>query len=95
MPQDNALRRRNEPPFVGIRVVREIRGLTLPALAERIETHLGKAVDPDHLSNVERGWKNPSNALLHAWALALGIEPLDVRPGTAIVPSQTSQTVAS
>lgn len=73
------LRRRIEPPFVGVRVLREVRGLTLPALAERIEEHLGKPVDPDHLSNVERGWKNPSNPLLNAWALALGINPLDLK----------------
>lgn len=64
-------------PQVGIRLLREAHGLTLPALVERINEH-GVEVTPDHLSNCELGWKRPSTPLLHAWAKALGITRLDV-----------------
>lgn len=65
------------PPQVGIRKLREAYALTIPALVERIEEH-GVKVTADHISNCELGWKRPSNHLLHAWAKALGISPLDV-----------------
>lgn len=70
-------RERVNPPTVTIRVLREAHGLTLPALAQRIEAQ-GVTVTADHLSNVELGWKRPSKPLLHAWAKALGANPLDV-----------------
>lgn len=71
-------RERVPPPSVSIRTLREAHGLTLPALVRRIEEQ-GVKVTADHLSNCELGWKRPSNALLHAWAKALGITRLDVQ----------------
>jgi transcriptional regulator with XRE-family HTH domain len=70
-------RERRQPPCVGIRLLREAHGLTIPALVDRIAMQ-GVTVTADHISNVELGWKRPSNALLHAWAKALGITRLDV-----------------
>ena len=70
-------RERREPPRVTIRTLREAHGLTLPMLVARISEQ-GVGVTADHLSNCELGWKRPSNALLHAWARALGIKSLDV-----------------
>lgn len=64
-------------PQVGIRLLREAHGLTLPALVARIAEQ-GYEVTADHLSNCELGWKRPSPALLHAWAKALGILKPDV-----------------
>lgn len=84
---DNAkqMRVKLPPPQVSIRLLREAHGLTLPALAERIQER-GVEVTADHLSNCELGWKRPSNALTHAWAKALGITPLDVTfPGAVAV----------
>lgn len=72
-------RERFEPPTVSIRLLRDAHGLTIPALAKRIEETQGISVSPDHISNVELGWKRPSNALMTAWAKALGISRLDVR----------------
>jgi transcriptional regulator with XRE-family HTH domain len=72
-----APRERHQPPAVGIRLLRDAHGLTIPALVERIAQQ-GVTVTADHISNVELGWKRPSNALLHAWARALGITRLDV-----------------
>jgi transcriptional regulator with XRE-family HTH domain len=80
MPTAPAVRERYQPPAVGIRILREAHGLTIPALARRIEEQ-GVKVTPDHISNVELGWKRPSNALLHAWAKALGVTRLDVITG--------------
>lgn len=73
-----AVRERFEPPKVTLRILREAHGLTLPKLAERI-LEQGVEVSADHLSNCELGWKRPSNALVHAWARALGILPPDVQ----------------
>lgn len=70
-------RKRVTPPSVGLRILREAHGLNIPALVRRIEEQ-GVKVTADHISNVELGWKRPSNPLLHAWAKALGISPLDV-----------------
>jgi transcriptional regulator with XRE-family HTH domain len=70
-------RERHQPPAVGIRILREAHGLTIPALVDRIGLQ-GVTVTADHISNVELGWKRPSNALLTAWAKALGINKLDV-----------------
>lgn len=74
------IRQRITPPAVGIRVLREAHGLTIPALVKRIDEQ-GVKVTADHISNCELGWKRPSNALLHAWARALGITRLDVIVG--------------
>lgn len=77
MTTATVIRERYSPPAVGIRTLREAHGLTIPALVERIAQQ-GVKVTADHISNVELGWKRPSNALLHAWAKALGITRLDV-----------------
>lgn len=71
------VRERMTPPRVDIRRLREAHGLTIPALVERIREQ-GYDVTADHISNCELGWKRPSNSLLHAWAKALGLLPLDV-----------------
>lgn len=68
-------------PQVRIRPVRVAAGLTLDQLAERISAQ-GVAVSGPHLSNVELGRQRASARLLRAWALALGVDPLDVwQPG--------------
>ncbi len=72
------IRSRVEPPKVSLRILRDAHGLTIPALVKRIEEQ-GIKVSADHISNCELGWKRPSNALLHAWAKALGITRLDVQ----------------
>lgn len=72
------MRTKATPPSVGIRVLREAHGLTIPALVRRIADE-GVTVSADHISNCELGWKRPSNALLHAWARALGITRLDIQ----------------
>ena len=73
-----APRERITPPQVSLRILREAHGLTLAALALRIQEQ-GVKVTADHLSNVELGWKRPSNHLLHAWAKALQITRLDIQ----------------
>jgi transcriptional regulator with XRE-family HTH domain len=65
-------------PQVRIRPYRvAVAGMTLEQLAERIAEH-GVPVSVPHLSRVERGQENPSERLLRAWSLALGLNPLDV-----------------
>lgn len=71
------IRERMTPPAVSLRTLREAHGLTIAALAKKIEER-GVKVTADHISNCELGWKRPSNQLLHAWAKALGITRLDV-----------------
>lgn len=80
----DGLRQKSTPPSVSVRLLREAHGLTLPALARRIEEGSGLNVSADHLSNCELGWKRPSNALLHAWAKALAISPLDINVPVAV-----------
>lgn len=83
MTTGTKVRERITPPTVTIRILREAHGLTIPALVARIEEQ-GVSVSADHISNCELGWKRPSNALLHAWAKALGIKRLDLLlPSTA------------
>lgn len=77
MTTAKAPREKLPPPQIGIRLLREAYGLTLPALVARIAEQ-GCEVTADHLSNCELGWKRPSAPLLHAWAKALGVTRLDV-----------------
>ena len=78
-------------PQVSIRILREMRGMTLVQLADRIaDNGYGKRPDPDHLSNVERGNKKPSERLMVAWAKALGADDLEVW----IAPLMTAAAVA-
>lgn len=83
MPKPTTPRKRIEPPMFTLRAAREMRGLTQKALAERTAEHLGKPVDEDTISNLERGWKRASPPLLHAVARALGVDPLEARPAGA------------
>jgi hypothetical protein len=46
-------------------------------LAELIAEH-GVDVHPDHIRNCELGRQRPSERLITAWALAMGLDPLDV-----------------
>ncbi|WP_199444486.1 helix-turn-helix domain-containing protein [Umezawaea beigongshangensis] len=64
--------------MVSLRSLREAHGLTSPQLAERIAER-GVQVHPDALLNVELGHKRASRRLLTAWALALGIRPVDIQ----------------
>ena len=53
------------------------RGLTSPALAEKLEEH-GVKVDPDHILAVELGHRGAGYDLRVAWADELGIRPGDI-----------------
>ncbi len=64
-------------PQVRIRDLRNAYGLTLVQLAQRIRSQ-GVDVHADHVGNVELGYKRASPTLLHAWASALRVNPLDV-----------------
>lgn len=75
MPAKNAL-----GPMVRIRDVRIAHNMTINRLAERISEQ-GVEVSEGGISNVENGNKQASDRLLTAWALALGLDPLDVWHG--------------
>ena len=60
-----------------IRDLRLARNLSIPELVERIRA-FGVDVHKDTISNVELGYRRASGRLLSAWALALGLNPLDV-----------------
>lgn len=65
-------------PQVRLRPFRvAVAGMTLERLTERIAEH-GVTVTVSHLSNIECGHQRASERLLRAWALALGLSPLDV-----------------
>lgn len=66
--------------MVRIKDARQMQGLTMKQLAERIAEH-GVAISEGGVSNVENGNKKASDRLLIAWAKALGIEPLNVWHG--------------
>ena len=66
------------PAQVTLRSIRQLRGLTCTALAERLEER-GVKVDRNHILSVELGHKRGSNSLIVAWADELGINPRDVR----------------
>jgi transcriptional regulator with XRE-family HTH domain len=55
-----------------LRVIRRLSGLSLRALASRVAEQ-GVDVHPDSLSNIERGQRNASPALLKALACALKV----------------------
>lgn len=68
------------PAHVTLRALREARGLTAAALAERLRER-GVKVDPDHIYSVELGHKGIGLELRTAWAEELGIGPRDIRTG--------------
>lgn len=78
-----------------LKAAREMRGLTQRGLAERASDYLGKPVDEDTISNLERGWKNASPQMLHALALALAASPLEVRPAGGVFPDRPGLTSAT
>ncbi len=65
------------PAHVTLRALRDSRGLTSPALAQRLKDR-GVTVDPDHILAVELGHRRAGNALRVAWADELGINPRDI-----------------
>jgi hypothetical protein len=62
---------------VTLRALRESRGLSSPALAERLKDR-GVKVDPDHILAVELGHSGAGTALRAAWADELRINPRDI-----------------
>lgn len=66
--------------MVRIKEVRKAHNLTLKQLADKIAEH-GVVISEAGLSNVENGNKVASDRLLTGWALALGLEVLDVWQG--------------
>lgn len=66
--------------MVRIKDVRLARNLSQAQLAERI-AEKGVEITDAGISNVENGNKKASDRLLNAWAMALGIEPLNVWQG--------------
>ena len=65
------------PAHVTLRALRQSRGLTSPALAEKLKDH-GVTVDPDHIIAVELGHRGAGYDLRIAWADELGIRPADI-----------------
>lgn len=65
------------PAHVTLRALRVSRGLTSPALAEKLADR-GVKVDPDHILSVELGHKTAGPALRTAWADELGITARDI-----------------
>lgn len=66
------------PAHITLRSLRQARGLSSTALAERLADR-GVTVDPDHILAVELGHKNAGNPLRVAWADELGVNPRDIR----------------
>jgi hypothetical protein len=82
-------------PQVRLRTLRRNVIGSAEKLAARIG-ELGVQVHPDHLRNCELGHQRPSPRLLTAWALALGLDPLDVwmPPDVVTAPSRTTEHAA-
>lgn len=72
-------------PQVRIRILRQILVGSAEKLADRIAEQ-GVQVHPDHIRNCELGRQKPSARLMRAWALALGLDPLDVWAPGATAP---------
>jgi len=64
-------------PQVRLRSIRRRLVGSAEKLAELIAEH-GVDVHPDHIRNCELGRQRPSERLITAWALAMGLDPLDV-----------------
>lgn len=67
-------------PMIRIRDLRTARGWTMAQLADRIGEH-GVRITEAGISNVENGNKKASDRLLTAWALALGVDPMNLWHG--------------
>jgi transcriptional regulator with XRE-family HTH domain len=57
-----------------LKAIRVRSGMSLVRLAASASEHTEKPVNPDHLSNIEAGRRNPSEALAVALAMALKVE---------------------
>lgn len=85
---------------VTLRALRESRGLTSPALAERLLDR-GVKVDPDHILAVELGHRRAGTELRAAWADELRINPRDIHMGAelreivAAADAETSESEAA
>ena len=66
------------PAHVPLRVLRQLRGLTSPALAQLLLDNYGVKVDPDHLLAVELGHRSAALELRSAWAEEMGIKAGDI-----------------
>jgi transcriptional regulator with XRE-family HTH domain len=71
------------PPQVSLRALREHQGLTLDELAEMIREQ-GVSITRDGLNNCELGARPASEAVLVAWARALGTRRSLVKTGEEI-----------
>ncbi len=66
------------PPLVGIRAVREAQKMSVTVLMERIREQGYDIKDSSTVRNVELGHKKASRGLMHCWAKALDLDPMDV-----------------
>ncbi|MBF6060563.1 helix-turn-helix transcriptional regulator [Nocardia terpenica] len=65
-------------PLVRIRNLREAQDITVRELILRIVEYGGPGVHEDTIRNIELGHRRASDELMHAWARALGADPLDI-----------------
>ena len=65
-------------PQVRIRDLREAHGLSVKQLVERIAVIGEIEVHENTIRNIENGHRRGSVQLMTAWAIALGIRPIDV-----------------
>lgn len=66
------------PPLVGIRTVREAQKMSVAELMDGIRAQGFDIKDPSTVRNIELGHKKASRGLMHCWAKALGLDPMDV-----------------
>lgn len=66
------------PPLVGIREVRKAQKMSVAELMDRIREHGYDIKDSSTVRNIELGHKKASRGLMHCWAKALGLNPMDV-----------------
>lgn len=72
-----------------LKALRERSGMSIKGLAEAASEHMpgDKAVDPNHLSNIEAGRRNPSEQVGVALAKALKVPQTAILADPAEVPS--------
>lgn len=66
------------PPLVGIREVRKALNISVAELMDGIRAQGYDIKDPSTIRNVELGHKRASRGLMHCWAKALGLDPVNV-----------------
>lgn len=72
-PNYSSQRMKRTPPHVSVRHLRDAVGLTLDALAERIEEETGRTYTRGALSAIELGHRGASTQALTDIAMAFGI----------------------